>query len=63
LLDVSPPSTLVFEDSWKGVTAAERGGFISVLVLNRYNRGLDIKSEFVIDGIQAIYDLLDEGIL
>ncbi len=63
LLGVSPLSTLVFEDSWKGVTAAERGGFISVLVLNRYNRGLDIKSEFVIDGIQAILDLLDEGIL
>ena len=63
LLDVSPPSTLVFEDSWKGVAAAQRGGFRSVLVLNSYNRGLDIKSEFVIDSIQPILDLLDEGIL
>ncbi len=58
LLAVSPPSTLVFEDSWKGVAAAQRGGFRSVLVLNSYNRGLDIKSEFVIDSIQAIIDLL-----
>ena len=60
LLDVEPRSTLVFEDSQKGVTAAERGGFISVLVLNSYNRGLDISSEFVIDSIQTILDLLTE---
>ena len=61
LLDVSPPSTLVFEDSWKGVAAAKGGGFRSVLVLNSYNRGLDIRSEFVIDSIQSILDLLGEG--
>ena len=60
LLDVSPPSTLVFEDSWKGVAAAQSGGFRSVLILNDYNRGLDISSEFVIDSIQSIIDLLDE---
>ena len=61
LLDVSPRSTLVFEDSWKGITAAERGGFRSVLILNSYNRGLDIRSEFVIDSIQGILDLIEEG--
>ncbi len=61
LLAGCPSSTLVFEDSWKGIAAAERGGFISVLVLNSYNRGLEIRSEFVIDGIQPILDLLTEG--
>ncbi len=61
LLDVNPQSTLVFEDSWKGVTAAEKGGFVSILVLNPYNRGLDIRSEFVIDSMQLILDLLNEG--
>ena len=61
LLDVDPSSTLVFEDSWKGVAAAQGGGFRSVLVLNSYNRGLDIGSEFVIDSIQSILDLLDGG--
>lgn len=61
LLGVSPSSTLVFEDSWKGVAAAESGGFVSVLVLNRYNSKLDIKSEYVINGIQPILDLLSEG--
>lgn len=60
LLDVNPSSTLVFEDSQKGVTAAERGGFISILVLNSYNSGLDVSSEFVIDSIQSILDLLTE---
>lgn len=61
LLDVSPSSTLVFEDSWKGVEAAQRGGFISVLVLSSHNRRFDIKSEFVIDSIQYVLDLLIEG--
>ena len=63
LLDVSPLSTLVFEDSWKGIAAAQKGGFISVLVLNSHNRRLDIKSEFVIDSIQSVIDLLIEGSL
>ncbi|NOQ21218.1 MAG: HAD-IA family hydrolase [Candidatus Aegiribacteria sp.] len=61
LLDVRPSSTLVFEDSWKGIAAAQRGGFKSVLVLNDYNSRLDIRSEFVINGIQPILDLLSEG--
>ena len=61
LLGVSPTSTLIFEDSWKGVTAAQRGRFVSVLVLNRYNRKFDIRSEFVIDGIQPILDLMSGG--
>lgn len=61
LLDVNPSSTLVFEDSWKGIAAAERGGFMNVLVLNNYNRKLDIVSEFVIDGIQPVIDMLSKG--
>jgi HAD superfamily hydrolase (TIGR01509 family) len=61
LIGCSPSSTLVFEDSWKGVTAAERGGFVSVLVLNQYNRNFDIKSEFVIDGIQKLIDIIAGG--
>jgi len=61
LLGCIPSSTLVFEDSWKGIKAAETGGFSSVLVLNRCNRRLDIESQFVIDGIQEIIDLLAGG--
>ena len=58
-LDVNPSNTLVFEDSWKGIRAAEEGGFQSVLVLNSLNRGLDIKSGYVINGIGSILSLLD----
>jgi len=61
LLGASESSTLVFEDSWKGIAAARAGGFISVLVLNSYNRNLDIESKFVIDGIKPIIDLFAEG--
>ncbi|MEN8207663.1 MAG: HAD family phosphatase [Candidatus Fermentibacteria bacterium] len=61
LLDAAPSSTLVFEDSWKGITAAREGSFISVLVLNSCNRNLDIKSEFVIDGVQQIFELITDG--
>lgn len=59
-LGISPESGLVFEDSWKGVMAARAGGFKSVLVLNRYNRKLDIKSDYVINGIEPILDLVSE---
>ncbi|MCD4848890.1 MAG: HAD family phosphatase [Candidatus Aegiribacteria sp.] len=58
-LGVSPSDTLVFEDSWKGIRAAEEGGFQSVLVLNDLNRGFDIKPGYIINGIGAILALLD----
>lgn len=61
LLGCSPSSTLVFEDSWKGITAAETGGFTGVLVLNNYNRNLDIKSKFVIDGLEHLLDIVAGG--
>ncbi len=61
LLGVNPESILVFEDSWKGVAAAEKGGFTSVLVLNHCNRKLDIRSDFVIDGIEPILDMVATG--
>ncbi|MCK4505461.1 MAG: HAD family phosphatase [Candidatus Aegiribacteria sp.] len=58
-LGVIPSDTLVFEDSWKGIRAADEGGFQSVLVLNNLNRGLDIKSKYVINGIGSVLALLD----
>ncbi len=58
-LGVPPSDTLVFEDSWKGIRAAAEGGFQSVLVLNELNRGLDIKSGYVINGIGSILEILD----
>ncbi len=61
LLHSSPSATIVFEDSWKGVAAADSGGFVSVLVINRYNRELDIESKYVIDGIKTIMDLISRG--
>lgn len=61
ILGCNPSSTLVFEDSWKGITAAEGGGFISVLVLNHYNRNLDIKSKLVIDGLEQLLDMITGG--
>ena len=60
-LGVLPSETLVFEDSWKGIRAATEGGFQSVLVLNDLNRGLDIKSEYVINGIGSILEILDKA--
>ncbi|MCK4671178.1 MAG: HAD family phosphatase [Candidatus Aegiribacteria sp.] len=58
-LGALPSDTLVFEDSWKGIRAAEEGGFQSVLVLNDLNRGLDITSGYVINGIGSILEILD----
>lgn len=60
-LGVDPSDTLVFEDSWKGIRAAEEGGFQSVLVLNNQNRGLDIKSGYVINGLGSILTLLESA--
>lgn len=57
-LGADPSKTLVFEDSWKGIAAAEAGGFKSVLVLNRYNGNLDLSAEYVIDGIGSLLELL-----
>ncbi|MFO8183769.1 MAG: HAD family phosphatase [Candidatus Aegiribacteria sp.] len=52
----SPRSTVVLEDSWKGIAAAEKGGFISVLVKNRYNRDLEIESMFRVDGTGTLME-------
>jgi len=56
LLGCKPESTLIFEDSHKGITAARRGGFRSVLVLNSCNAKLDIACQWTIDGLQPIID-------
>jgi beta-phosphoglucomutase len=58
-LGVEPDSTLVLEDSWKGIKAAERGGFTSILVLNRYNGDLDIGGDMTVDGVSAVIKLLE----
>lgn len=58
-LAVLPSDILVFEDSWKGIRAAAEGGFQSVFVLNDLNRGLDIKSGYVINGIGSLLEILD----
>ncbi len=60
-LGVSPERTLVLEDSWKGICAADTGGFIGILVLNPYNRDLEIESMYRVDGIREILDLLGNG--
>lgn len=57
-LGCSPGATMVLEDSWKGVSAADKGGFFTVLVLNRYNRDLGISSDFRIDGLEPLIGLL-----
>lgn len=57
-LGCSPRSTVVLEDSWKGIAAAGRGGFISVLVTNQYNRDLEIESMFQISGIGTLMEFI-----
>lgn len=54
----SPRSTVVLEDSWKGVAAAERGGFVSVLIMNRYNRDLEIESMFRVCGFGTLMEFI-----
>ncbi|MBN2586541.1 MAG: HAD family phosphatase [Candidatus Fermentibacteraceae bacterium] len=54
ILGIRPSETVVLEDSWKGITAAGRGGFRSLLVINRYNRDLDIGGEFRISGLDPL---------
>ena len=58
LTDSLPKETVVFEDSWKGVRAAEAGGFNCVLVLNSCNRNLNIPCEYKTDGLKELYELL-----
>lgn len=60
ILGSVPASTPVFEDSWKGATAASRGGFPCVVVLNRLNAYLDIPAELKINGLEEILAVLDE---
>lgn len=55
----SPPgSTLVFEDAWKGLEAARRGGFRPVLVRAPHNTGMALDAEFAIDGLAGLPALL-----
>ncbi|MBD3277603.1 MAG: HAD-IA family hydrolase [Candidatus Aegiribacteria sp.] len=58
LTGAHPEKTVVFEDSWKGVRAAEKGGFNCVLVLNSCNRKLDIPCEHKTDGLKELYQIL-----
>lgn len=58
LTGARPEKTVVFEDSWKGIRGAEKGGFNSVLVLNSCNRNLDIPCEYKIDGLKDLYGIL-----
>lgn len=55
----SPPgTTLVFEDAWKGLEAARRGGFRPVLVRAPHNSGMVLDAEFTLDGIAGLTALL-----
>ncbi|MDM7993275.1 MAG: HAD family phosphatase [Candidatus Fermentibacter sp.] len=55
----SPPgSTLVFEDAWKGLEAARRGGFRPVLVRAPHNAGEALDADFSLDGISGLLPLL-----
>lgn len=56
----SPPgSTLVFEDAWKGLEAARRGGFRPVLVRAPHNTGIVLDADSTLDGIGGLLPLLD----
>lgn len=58
-LGVRPSSTLVFEDAWKGLEAASRGGFPSVLVRAGTNAGMRLAADFEIDGIASLLPILE----
>jgi len=58
-IGTSPSETLVFEDTWKGAMAANRGGFPCIVVLNRLNASLDIPAELKINGIKDILAVLN----
>ncbi len=56
LLGFPPGRCLVVEDAWKGIEAAGRGGFPSLLVRNRNNRGLEAKASFEASGLSGILE-------
>ena len=60
LLGSGPDETLVFEDAWKGLEAATRGGFRSVLVRSRLNRDFDLTAGYALEGIGALLPMLRE---
>ncbi len=60
LLGSKPEDTLVFEDAWKGLEAASRGGFRTVLVRSRLNREFDLTAGFVLEGIGSLLPMLRE---
>lgn len=53
-----PGSTLVFEDAWKGLEAARRGGFRHVLVRAPHNSGMSLDADFTLEGIAALLPLI-----
>ena len=59
IFGVRPENALVFEDSWKGISAAAEGGFPYVLVRNDCNRELDISSEVCLEDIGGLLQVID----
>ncbi len=58
-LGVRPSASLVFEDAWKGLEAASRGGFPSVLVRAGTNAGMKLEADYEIEGIASLLPLLE----
>lgn len=56
-----PERTLVLDDAWKGIAAAEAGGFIPVLVRGRLSRVLQSDSVLEIDGIASLLPAIREA--
>jgi beta-phosphoglucomutase-like phosphatase (HAD superfamily) len=58
-LGARPEGTLVVEDSWKGLEAARRGGFRSVLVRTPQNAGLVLRADMTAADLFALSELLE----
>jgi len=61
-LGAAPADTLVFEDAEKGLTAAGRGGFKSVLVRNDINREFALEADFEVGGTSELLPLLRDAL-
>ncbi len=58
-LRVAPSKCLVFEDAWKGITAANSAGMPAVLVRNQYNKNLPAKAASCeIQGLSELFVFL-----
>lgn len=58
-LGARPGGTLVVEDSWKGLEAARKGGFRSVLVRTPQNAGLVLRADMTAADLSALAGLLE----